>query len=249
QTLVGRTQDVFVPRERKAPDGQTVVTYVSIKQEAARLIGRLPKEGRNFYETTYGGKADGEVKAARGNNDFRRMALTMTLYLHTGAGAEAGNWCASYMLARAEFQGAPRFFQILITRAGIAALKDGQLVKAAYAFHHAGDPKAKEAALKELEKRGVEVKIGGETRTVAELKDAIDRFVASVAVESASDSPIYRGRPNRNATLPGGTPFLEAAWRKLMGEQPSPDRPGNGAPTAPTLAKIKTAVDAMATRN
>jgi outer membrane protein assembly factor BamB len=236
QNLVGRPQDVFVPRERRDSDGQTVVHYVSVKKEAARLIGKLPRAGRDFYQATYGPKAETEVKAARTNNDFRRMAVTMNLYLHTEAGAEACNWLATYMLDRAEFQGAARFFQVLINRGGIGELKDGQLVKAAYAFHHAGAVKSKEAALKELERRGVEVRLGGETRSVAELKEAIDRFVASVAVESASDSPIYRGRPSRNAMLPGGTPFLEAAWKQKLFLADA------------TAAYIKKAVDAHATR-
>jgi outer membrane protein assembly factor BamB/tetratricopeptide (TPR) repeat protein len=234
QNLVGRPQDIFVPRERRDPDGSTVVHYVSVKKEAARLIGTLPKAGRAFYEANYGQKATGEVKTARGNNDYQRMAQTLALYLHTEAGAEAANWLASYMLDRAEFQGAARFFQILINRSGIGELKDGQLIKAAYAFHHAGAIKSKEAVLRELEKRGVEVRLGGEQRNVAELKDALDRFVASVAVESASDSPIYRGRPSRNAMLPGGTPFLQAAWRQKM------------VLTNETGAKIKTASDALA---
>ncbi len=216
QNLVGRPQDIFVPRERRDPDGQNVTHYVSVKKEAARLIGALPRDGRNFYETTYGPKAEKEVKEARNNNDFRRMAQTLSLYLYTEAGAEAANWLATYSLDRAEFRGAANFYQRLINRSGIAALKPEQLVKAAYAFHQAGDTKAKDAALKELEKRGYEIKLGGESRTVADLKEALDQFVAGIGSENASDSPIYRSRPSRNAMLPGGTPFLEPAWKQAM---------------------------------
>ncbi len=239
QDLLGREQDVFVPRERKLPDGQVSTHYVSVKKEALRMIGALPGPGLQFYKDTYGPKADSEVKAARTNNDARRMGVALSLYLYTDAGAEAANWLATYNLDRADFRGAATFYKKLIQRSGIGALKEGQLVKAAFAFHQAGMPedlRDKEACLKELQKREADIKLRGEPRTVADLKEAIDRFVIAISSESASDSPIYRGRPSRNAMLPGGTPFLEPLWRQKMVQSDDTGR------------HVKQAIDALESR-
>ncbi|MGL4551459.1 MAG: PQQ-binding-like beta-propeller repeat protein, partial [Gemmataceae bacterium] len=217
QELAGRTEDVFVPIKKPDAKGVPTVVYASVKKEASRLIGSLPKPGRDFYEATYGPQADAMVRRAKEINDFREMALALSLYLHTDAGIDAATWLGSYMLDRAEFQGATRFYQTLLDRAGVAALKDPTLLKAAYAFHSAGDRKSRDAVLGELTKRGrVEFKLRDEVRTVADVRDSLDRLVVSVSQQSASDSPIYRGRPARSAMLPGGAPFLEPAWKAAM---------------------------------
>lgn len=216
QGLVGRPEDVFVPITRTGPAGEEQTGYVSVKKEAARLISTMPKPGRDMYETTFGERATTMVKRARTNNDRVEMAQAMSLYLYTEAGADAANWLGTYHLDRAEFQAASRYYQQLINRGGIRELKPRTLLKAAYAFHQAADRPAKEEVFKELERRGVEVKLRDEPRSVADLQESINRMVASISLQSASDSPIYRGRPNRTAMLPGGTPFLEPAWKATM---------------------------------
>ncbi|MFO0926753.1 MAG: PQQ-binding-like beta-propeller repeat protein [Gemmataceae bacterium] len=177
------------------------------------------------------------VKRARTNNDFREMAQAMSLYLYTDAGADAANWLGTYMLDRAEFQGAARFFQQLINRAGVQAVKERTLVKAAYAFHQAGDRAARDLAFRELERRGLSLKLRDDNRTVAEMEDAIGRLVVTASLQSASDSPIYRGRPGRTAMLPGGTPFLEPAWKQKM------------VTTEASAEQVKKAEVALQTRN
>lgn len=237
QALLGRPEDVFVPVTRTSPDGSEITAYVSVKKEAARLIAALPKEGRNVYEATYGDTALTMVKRARTNNDFREMAQAMSLYLYTDAGADAANWLGTHMLDRAEFQGAARFFQQLINRAGVQVVKDRTLVKAAYAFHQAGDRPARDLAFRELERRGIRLKMRDNERTVADMEDAITRMVVTASLQSASDSPIYRGRPGRTAMLPGGTPFLEPAWKQKM------------TTTEASAEQIKKAEVALQTRN
>lgn len=216
QDLIGKREDVFVPITRVGPDGAETTAYVSVKKEAARLISSMPKPGRDMYEAMFGDRASTMVKRARENNNRNEMAQALGLYLYTEAGAEAANWLGTYHLDRAEFQAAARFFQQLINRDGIRELKPRTLLKAAYAFHHASDKQAKEVVFKELERRGIEIKLREEPRSIAELQTSINRMMASVSLQSASDSPIYRGRPNRSAMLPGGTPFLEPAWKQPM---------------------------------
>jgi len=231
QSLVGRDEDVFVPIQRTSPDGSETTVYVSVKKEAGRLIASMPREGRAFYQATYGPKAASMAKLARETNDFRLMGQVMSLYLYTDSGIEAVSWLGTWMLDRAEFQGASRFFSILINRSGIQDVKERTLIKAAYAFHHAGDTAAKGMVFKELARRGVEVRLRGDPVTVADLRDSIDKMVARVSIQSANDSPIYRSHPNRSTMLPGGTPFLEQSWSQKMVRSTRPAIRSNGPRT------------------
>src|SRR5262245_30419677 len=52
--LLGREEDKFVPLTRRGPDGQESTPYISVKREANRLLGAMPKEGRAVYESLYG---------------------------------------------------------------------------------------------------------------------------------------------------------------------------------------------------
>jgi outer membrane protein assembly factor BamB/tetratricopeptide (TPR) repeat protein len=238
QELVGREKDVWVPLNRTDPSGRTFEIYSSVKKEAMRLIGQLPKPGRDYYEEEYGRpSAAPMVKQARTNNDLNQMGLALGLYYYTEAGAEAANWLGTYMLDRAQFQGARNYFMQLIQRAGVQAVKDRTLVKAAYAFHLAGDEAAKKIAFKDLERRGIEIRLRDDSKSIADLQDSINRMVANVSMQSASDSPMYRGRPGRNAMLPGGAAFLEAVWRQKMYRSDA------------TSSQLKTAETALETRN
>jgi outer membrane protein assembly factor BamB len=216
QSFLGRSEDVFVPVMRTASNGAETQVYVSVKKEAARLIATMPAAGRDFYEATYGPKADGMLKQAKHNNDFEQMAQVVALYFYTKAGVQAADWLGTYMLDRANFTGATRFFMELLERDGLKALKDRTLIKAAYAFHQAGEVKSRDKVFAELAARKVEIKLREDALSAAELKDTISKMVARISQQNQNDSPIFRGAANRNGLLAGGTPFLESAWKKEM---------------------------------
>jgi outer membrane protein assembly factor BamB/tetratricopeptide (TPR) repeat protein len=222
QSLLVRPGDVFVPLKKKDASGREADIYVSVKKEAQEMIGNLPKEGKAFYEATYGERAATMVKAAKKNNDPIQMGIAMSVYLHTKAGAEAAAWLATHMLDRAEFQGAARVYSILIARTGLtnqAELKDRTLIKAAIAFNAANDTESRKSydlVFTELKRRGVELKLRDEPVSVAEIKADLDKLVVVTSEQSASDSLLFRGRMNRTAMLPGGTPFLDPSWKLPM---------------------------------
>src|SRR5262249_40895311 len=154
-----------------------------------------PPLGRQRYQLLYGEKAMNLVKEARTQNNFVAMAQALGRYLYTDAGAEACNWCAAYQLDRANFTAAANYYYILIQREttkdkpGVRGLKDGQLVKAAFVFHQIGDSGAKFKAdcLKELERRNATIILGGEKKTVADLKDELAKYVPAQSTEASSD--------------------------------------------------------------
>lgn len=264
QKLVGRKEDVFVERVRQDKQGETKI-YVSVKKESQRMIGALPPEGRKFYEADLGPKASQEFKQARTNNNFQQMAQVMALYLHTDAGADACNWCATYEMDRANFTAAANFYTILILRnetkdkPGVQTLKNGQLIKAAYAFHQVGDPgtqKLKAEALKELDRRGVEIPLDGGKKSVADLKEALDKFVVAISSESSSDVRLFAGTPSRNALQAGGTPFLQPTWNKKLTDSYQRVRKNKKTEievdpkvTAEIEKQVKTSLDTLATHN
>ena len=169
QALISKEKDVFIPLTVKDAEGSAVTAYVPVKKKANILMSTLPKVARDKYETLYGDKAASLVKSAKTNNDARLMAQAMSLYLYTEAGAEATNWLGTYMLDRGDFRGAASLFQMLINRDGIKVLSDKTLLKAAYAFHQAGvdTQEGKADVFKELERRGVEVKLRDEKKSIA----------------------------------------------------------------------------------
>ncbi len=222
QLLLIRDGDVFVPLKKKDAEGREADIYVSVKKEAAEMIGTMPKAGREFYETMYGGEARKLVEAGKTNNDFLQMSLAMSRFLYTKAGAEAATWLGTRYLDRAEFQGAARIYSILIARTGLTnkeELKDKTLIKAAIAFHGANDTESKrsyEAVFAELKNRGVELKLRDEALTAADIKADLDKTIVYTSEQSASDSPLFRGGRTRTTMLAGGTPFLEPSWKIPM---------------------------------
>src|SRR5215468_4323929 len=50
-------EDVMVPVPRVGPDGKETISWVSVSDEANRLIGSLPKDGMEFYKLQNNQKA------------------------------------------------------------------------------------------------------------------------------------------------------------------------------------------------
>ena len=70
------------------PDKQASV-HRSLKAEAQRLIGRMPREGRELYELHSGGAAQRMLDEALVSGDAAKLAEVSGRYFHTRAGYEA----------------------------------------------------------------------------------------------------------------------------------------------------------------
>jgi hypothetical protein len=89
-------EDVMVPAPRLGPNGDEVISWVSVRQEANRMIGQLPKEGLEFYRLQNNQKAADLLNLAKETSDSRLLVKVATSYLHTDAGAEAIELLVSY---------------------------------------------------------------------------------------------------------------------------------------------------------
>jgi len=224
QDLIDRREDVFVPITREGPGGKKVDTWVSIKSEANRLLGTLPREGLDFYQLTYGPAAARMLKEARAAGDRALMAQVMNRFLYTEAGAEATAWLGTTLLDRGDYVSAGRYFERLLGRKD-AKVSPKALFKAAYAFHMAGDRPNEEQTWKLLAEQARELQLANQARSVADLRDYVNQVARAEAHQSASDCRYPGGNPSRNAQFAGGTPYLEPRWKNSTVRQEDKDGP------------------------
>ena len=111
-----------------------------------------------------------------------------------------------------DFRTAVRYYGLLLTRAGGAdVVPPDTLFRAAYAFRQVGDKASEDLMWQTARNRGIrEIKLGDETRTVAELQD----YLASIAPPAdpvARQWNYFLGDASHTGRGDGGPAFM---WRK-----------------------------------
>ncbi len=216
QKLVDIKEDVFVQLPHKTADGKEGLRYVSVKTEADRLIGALPKEGLEFYKLTYGAEALALLKEAKAKGDPALLGEVIKRFPHTDAGLEAIILSACHDLDRGLNTRAGLRCAKLLALEGANKLPGEVLFKMVCAFHAVGDEANEKIAREVLKSQGREVVLGKETRGVNELLDYVARMPRSSLVADARDSRLFRSTPSRTNQLVGGPAFLEARWKQPM---------------------------------
>src|SRR5262249_15044892 len=215
-------EDVMVPVPRVGPDGREATSWVSVRQEANRLIGSLAKDGMEVYKLQNNQKAAEVLKQAKETSDSRLLAKVATSYLHTDAGAEAIELLATRMMDRGEFEGAALLFERLVQRDGVDKVGLLSLFKAKLAFSRCRDATAKANAdlvSRQLEARAPEgVQIGARTFTLNELNNLVAKYADPLLLKATVfDWPLgLGGQQHRNAQGVGGPPFMERVWEQSM---------------------------------
>jgi outer membrane protein assembly factor BamB/tetratricopeptide (TPR) repeat protein len=228
QKLLEIDEDVFVRLTRKNAEGKDVLTWVSVKQEADRLLGTLPAAGLDFYKLTYGAKAAEMLKKAKQNGDYALLADLMKKYGHTDAGAEAIKLLADYHLDRGNSMPALLCYSKLISRQGPDKVSPLVLAKAAQAAHGAppssssqntilaGNVYSEKELWRLLRNRTREVTFGDRAVGVDELEEYVAKLDRPNFNLDATDAVVYRATPNRGNQLVGGPAFMTANWRRSM---------------------------------
>ena len=222
QNILNAGSDSFFNIDDKSGD-RTITRRISVKTEANRIISAFPKEGLQFYQQAYGqDAADLLTAAARNNYDLPALSEISQRYFHTKAGGEATAILGSIYLERGNYLEAAYAFERLLARPESADLLTGRtLFKAAVAMKRSGDPRHAELAKTAWEKLAAATKNGGlaigrKNYTAVELRAELDRPVAAVAANvGVGEWPMRLGNPQRNATVEGGTPFLEPVFTPL----------------------------------
>ncbi|MBS0209326.1 MAG: PQQ-like beta-propeller repeat protein [Planctomycetes bacterium] len=88
--ILGSSEDVFLtPSKADARQRDRSAAHRSLKFEARRLLGELPEEGREAYETEFGTQAADMLKQAEDSGDVELLATAARRFFHTQAGYQA----------------------------------------------------------------------------------------------------------------------------------------------------------------
>src|SRR5262245_29387547 len=113
QFLLEKPEDSFFEVKRKR-DNKEYTTRISIRIEANRLIGELPKEGLEVYRQKYGQRAMQMLQDGIDKNDPNVISLVALRYRHTEAGTKAIHLLGNYFLDRGNYQMASGKFHELL---------------------------------------------------------------------------------------------------------------------------------------
>jgi len=216
QELLALPDDVTVVVERKNKAGEITRSFVSVREEAGRIIAALPAKGAEFYRAQVGPDAASELKSAEG--DPKLLARIMQRYLYTDAGAAAAEQLATHLLDRGQYSTAALCFEKLFQRAGPDKLEPKTLFKAAIAFHRVGARTNEEKAWKYLEaKSGGNLELAeGKVYALATLKEWISKRKSVAANRERYDWPLPLGDASHSAQAIGTTAFLEPIWKEKL---------------------------------
>ncbi|HET6572903.1 MAG TPA: PQQ-binding-like beta-propeller repeat protein [Fimbriiglobus sp.] len=233
QHLLDSKSDSFYP-VKDPKTGQETGARVSVKAKINDVIGELPKEGRQFYELTYGPTADAALKQAV-QNGYDRAALAdiSQRYFHTRAGAQATLLLAGTDLSVGNYPEAAYGFQRLLARPETDEfLTSRVLFKAAVAFKRSGDPRQAEAVPQLMDRLAKKfprdgLSIGTRTYSLDDLKQQLDRPAEQLGRVGDGLVTMRLGNASHTAVSAGGTPFLDPTFTvPMLFRTDGPDKEG-----------------------
>jgi outer membrane protein assembly factor BamB len=217
EILNSPTTDDYFLGNPGSPDAQQ-----SLKSAALSLIGSMPAQGRQIYETTFGFEGRAELDKALDAGSLQGLTEVARRYFHTKAGYEA-----TLLLGRAQLdQGRPLSAAMTLKRIAdtpsAAALYDPELsVLLATCWMHSRLPEQAQQTLVALKKRQPQAAIRlleGTQPLFAQNDEALvwlEKLMGgsrSPLALAASQWALYRGNATRNAASDGGAPLLNFRW-------------------------------------
>lgn len=206
----------------------------SLKSVSERMIGDLPKAGREAYELQYGGQAKRMLAEALAKADEKTLADVTRMYFHTDSGYKATMLLGRMHLDRGEFLASAMTFDRLLAVSRAAEKFEPSLsILSALSWRRSGnDDRATEvlARLKATARKKTFTVGGEELKMFASNADAFD-WLEEVGgkpgiVQGAEKTRwvMFRGDPARNAQSGGGMPVASIRWAAQTGNFPDDDR-------------------------
>ncbi len=217
-------EDYFFQPDKRVP------IHRSLKIEAQRLIGQMPRDGRELYELQYGARAQRLLSEAVAAGDESRLAEVARRFFHTHAGREA-----TYLLGIERLdRGYPLYGALTLKRLrnegrNVDALEPALSLALATCWLQADMPLEAQAVLEELKaSRGNRpVRIGGkELVLAADPSEALSQLADSLGTPGdkrateTEDWKIFRGGVTRNRAVAGSAPLLNVRWRIPATDKP-----------------------------
>ncbi|MCX7426621.1 MAG: PQQ-binding-like beta-propeller repeat protein [Planctomycetia bacterium] len=208
-------------------------TYRSLKREAERLLGAMPRQGHELYELQFGAQARQMLRQAAETGDAVALAEVSRRFFHTEAGYEATLLLGLYHLdhgqplaaalalsrLRDESRSVDRFEPTLSLAMGTCWLQAGLADRAA-------------KVLDDLRRRRPDATawIGGKETPLFGEGNSASRWLlaqtAQVRPERTSEPrqwTMVGGNPARNASSSGSAPLLNVLWRIPVSDYPIAD--------------------------
>jgi outer membrane protein assembly factor BamB/tetratricopeptide (TPR) repeat protein len=226
EILDGTDEDFFLRPDKQSP------TDRSLRLNVLRLIGQMPREGRELYELQYGARARRMLDEAIQSGSATRLAEVSRRFFYTHAGYQA-----TLLLGLNYFdRGQPELAALSLQRlreAGPSAAEEfepGLSLTMATCWLQAGAEEKARKILTSLGERhptarvvvgGREVAMfSGDTDPVDWLRSSIGRLPA-VGSGETEGWPMFRGDAARDASSPGGAPLLNARWQVRSTDEPA----------------------------
>lgn len=218
-------EDFFFQPDKNSP------IHRSLKAEAQRLIGQMPKEGRELYELQYGARARRMLDDALEAGDPAPLAEVSRRFFHTRSGYQA-----TFLLGLHHFDhGRPLAGALTLQRlreAGPAAeeMEPSLSLTMAACWLQAGMSDKAREALVFLRQRQPNLRVavaGREVPIFVNEADAIGWLVglvgayANAGPAEADRWQMFRGDAARNAATLGSTPLLNTRWRVSSTDDPT----------------------------
>ncbi len=204
--------------------------YRSLRSEANRIVGRMPRQGRELYELQYGSEARHLLDKATLARDPGLLAEVSRRFFHTAAGYEATFLLGLHHLDHREPLIAALKLQQLRDEASSAGRFEPALsVSLAICWYQAEFPDQAEAALRALHERRptLAISIAGRDHSLssdpATLLPWLIEKIDSAWFEPSSKRSQWtqpRGNASRNATVVASRPLLEPVWRIPTSDHP-----------------------------
>ncbi|MCE5267341.1 MAG: PQQ-binding-like beta-propeller repeat protein [Planctomycetaceae bacterium] len=225
--LLESPEDYLVP---VGGDSSEASVHRSLKAEAERLLGEMPREGRELYELQYGARARQMLNEALDAGDMERLAEVSRRFFHTQAGYQA-----TFLLGQDHFDhgramaGALVLQRLQDAHPAIKELETTLPLTLASCWLKAGMRDKAREAFKGLQDRDPAARVSVAGRELPRFEDetaAVDWLAKQLGPQSAGAAAetdrwlMFRGNPARNASVAGSAPLLNLRWRVQATDDP-----------------------------
>ena len=198
-------------------------TQTSLKAEAQRLLGTMPKAGRDLYELQFGTDARVLLDKAIKTGDARHLTEVTRQYFHTSAGYEATILLGRHEMDQGQPLAAALCFKRVSEAPGALPQFDPELsLLLSTAWLQAGLPKHCEQTLVQLKQRQPDARFRVGNRQVQLFQnpnEAVAWLRNTVGVQFRTAGPeamqwvMFRGNAARTASTRGGMPLIFLRWQ------------------------------------
>ncbi|MBX3412093.1 MAG: PQQ-binding-like beta-propeller repeat protein [Pirellulales bacterium] len=216
------------------PDKDSPI-YHSLKAEAQRLIGTMPRAGRESYELQYGARARQMLDEAIAAGDMGVLSEVSRRFFHTQAGYDATALLATNYLDHGHPLAAALCYERLRqTPAASERFEPTLSVQLAACWLRAGLHDKAVEALSQLRAANPQVQVrvaGKDVPLFAPGPDAVSWLAEQLGPRANQEEVatlarwlMFRGGPSRNQSSAGGSPMLEPRWRVPTAIEPETEK-------------------------